>query len=98
MSFGGNIPTVNLTLKQVLIWINFKVALGGINMLLELAMAGYLQCNIVKREVVGPDLKCWYTCIDGTKDFAKTLKQYRCPDKLYVDRPPLTWKQRKKLK
>tara|TARA_B100000780_G_C21096047_1_gene442039 strand:+ start:473 stop:661 length:189 start_codon:yes stop_codon:yes gene_type:complete len=56
-------------------------------MIIELAMAGMLQCLLTKQVIVGPDLNCFYICKNGTKEYASTLKQYRCPKTLYVDMP-----------
>ena len=61
-------------------------------MLLELAMAGFLTCNLYKQEIVGEDRQCYYKCTDTSKDYASTLKQYQCPKRLQVDRPPLKFK------
>lgn len=63
-------------------------------MMLELVMAGYLQCNIVYQDIVKEDRFCFYTCTDSTREFASTLKQYSCPKTLYEDRPILPFKER----
>ena len=44
-------------------------------MILELAMAGMLQCSIKNEMIVEDDLLCFYQCIDTTKEFARTLKE-----------------------
>lgn len=62
-------------------------------MIIELAIAGMLQCNLVAQRIVKEDLNCYYICTDYTKEFASTLKQYRCPSKIYEDRAPLPWKE-----
>ena len=62
--------------------------------LLELAMAGWLSCTLVKNITVDYDRMCFYQCRDTSKEFAKTLKQYQCPKTLYVDRPALPFKKR----
>jgi hypothetical protein len=63
-------------------------------MIIELAMAGMMSCQIVHKEIVKEDLMCFYTCKDSTREFASTLKQYQCPKVLYVDRPVLPFKER----
>ena len=63
-------------------------------MMLELAVAGMLQCSIKNEMIVEEDLLCFYQCIDTTKEFARTLKEYSCPNKLYVDRMPLPFRDR----
>lgn len=67
-------------------------------MIIELAMMGWLQCFIDKVEIVEDELKCYYTCQDTSKEFASTDKQFSCPDKLYVDREPIPYKDRFKTK
>ena len=44
--------------------------------MIELVIAGMLKCMIAKREIEGNDLLCYYRCVDGTKEFARTDKQY----------------------
>ena len=44
--------------------------------MLELVVAGYLQCQIVHSMIVEEDLHCFYTCVDTTKEYANTLKQF----------------------
>ena len=63
-------------------------------MVIELAMAGMLQCFIAHKTIVEEDINCFYQCADTTKEFASTLKEYQCPRVLYVDRKPLPWKER----
>jgi|TARA_B110000444_G_scaffold201183_1_gene192970 hypothetical protein len=63
-------------------------------MIIELAMAGMLSCQIVYKEIVKEDLMCFYTCKDSSREFASTLKQYQCPKVLYVERPALPFKER----
>lgn len=63
-------------------------------MIIELAMAGMMSCQIVHKEIVKEDLMCFYTCKDSSKEFASTLKQYQCPKVLYVERPALPFKER----
>lgn len=65
-------------------------------MIIELAMAGFLKCQLVKQEIVDEDRKCYYICVDTSKEFASTLKQYQCPKVLYEDRPALPYKDRYK--
>ena len=62
--------------------------------MLELVVAGYLQCQIVHSMIVEEDLHCFYTCVDTTKEYANTLKQFTCPKTLYADRPSLPFKER----
>ena len=45
--------------------------------MIELAMAGMLQCVIATQIIVDEDRKCFYHCIDSSKEFASTLKQYQ---------------------
>ena len=61
-------------------------------MIIELALSGMLQCTLVHQQLVREKLNCFYTCTDTTKEFASTLKQYRCPKVLYADRPGLPFK------
>ena len=63
-------------------------------MIIELAMAGMLACDIKEEMIVNEDILCFYQCRDSTKEFARTLKEYQCPRKLYVDRNPLLFKER----
>ena len=63
-------------------------------MIIELAMAGMMSCQVVHKEIVKEDLMCFYTCKDSSKEFASTLKQYQCPKVLYVERPALPFKER----
>lgn len=65
-------------------------------MIIELAMVGFLKCQLVKQEIVDQDRKCYYICVDTSKEFASTLKQYQCPKVLYEDRPALPYKDRYK--
>ena len=37
---------------------------------------------------------CFYTCKDSSREFASTLKQYQCPNILYVERKALPFKER----
>ena len=68
------------------------------SMIIELAVMGMLQCFIDKTEIENDDLKCYYKCQDTSKEFARTNKHYSCPNKLYVDREPIPWKDRNKTK
>jgi len=63
-------------------------------MVIELAMAGMLQCVIAHKKIVEEDINCFYRCTDTTKEFASTLKEYGCPKKLYVERDALPWRDR----
>lgn len=63
-------------------------------MIIELAMAGMMSCQVVYKEIVKEDLMCFYTCKDSSREFASTLKQYQCPKVLYVERPALPFKER----
>ncbi len=63
-------------------------------MVLELAVAGMLQCSLKQDMIVEDDLLCFYQCTDTTKEFARTLKEYSCPQRLYVDRAPLPFRDR----
>ena len=65
-------------------------------MIIELAMVGFLKCQLVRQEVVGPDRKCYYLCQDTSKEFTSTLKQFQCPKVLYEDRPALPYSERYK--
>ena len=67
-------------------------------MIIELAVAGYLQCHIDTMKIVGDEIKCYYICQDTSKEFASTGKQFSCPKKLYVDRDPIPFKDRFKAK
>lgn len=62
--------------------------------MIELVMAGYLQCSLAAQIIVNEDRKCFYQCRDSSKEFASTLKQYQCPKTLYADRPALPFKER----
>ena len=53
-------------------------------MVIELAMAGMLQCTIAHKQIVEDDINCFYQCVDTTKEFASTLKEYQCPRVLYA--------------
>ena len=44
-------------------------------MVIELAMAGMLQCFIAHKQIVEDDINCFYQCVDTTKEFASTLIQ-----------------------
>lgn len=66
------------------------------HMVLELAIAGYLSCNLILQRIEGEDKQCFYKCSDTSKEFASTLKQFQCPRRLYVDRPPIPFKDREK--
>ena len=44
-------------------------------MVIELAMAGMLQCFIAHKQIVEDDINCFYQCVDTTKEFASTLKE-----------------------
>lgn len=66
-------------------------------MIIELAMAGMMSCQIVHKEIVIEDLMCFYTCKDTSREFASTLKQYQCPKTLYVERPPLPFNERDRI-
>ena len=61
-------------------------------MIIELAMAGMLQCSLVTQRIKGEDLYCFYQCVDTTREFASTLN--RCPKTLYADRAALLFKDR----
>ena len=63
-------------------------------MIIELAMAGMLQCSLVTQRIKREDLYCFYQCVDTTREFASTLKNYRCPKTLYADRAALLFKHR----
>ena len=64
--------------------------------MIELVLAGMLQCQLVHSMIVKEDLHCFYTCTDTTREYANTLKEYSCPKKLYVDRPALPFKERER--
>ena len=63
-------------------------------MIIELAMAGMLQCTLVTQRIKREDLYCFYQCQDSSREFASTLKNYRCPKTLYADRAALLFKHR----
>ena len=63
-------------------------------MIIELAMAGMLQCSLVTQRIKREDLYCFYQCVDSSREFASTLKNYRCPKTLYADRAALLFKDR----
>jgi hypothetical protein len=63
-------------------------------MIIELAMAGMLACDIRHQKIIEDDILCFYQCRDTTREFARTGKEYQCPQKLYVDRKPLPFKDR----
>ncbi len=63
-------------------------------MVIELALAGMLQCHIAHKKIVEEDINCFYQCVDTTKEFASTRKEYPCPKVLYVERPALPFKER----
>ena len=65
-------------------------------MIIELAMVGFLKCDLVKEEIIEQDRQCYYLCQDTSKEFASTLKQYQCPKVLYEDRPALPFSERYK--
>ena len=65
-------------------------------MIIELAMVGFLKCQLVKQEIIGEDRNCYYICVDTSKEFASTLKQYQCPKVLFEDRPALPYSERYK--
>ncbi len=64
------------------------------DLILELAMAGMLECSLVNQKFKREDLYCFYQCIDSTREFASTLKNYQCPKTLYADRAALLFKDR----
>ena len=64
--------------------------------MIELVIAGMLKCMIAKREIEGSDLLCFYNCVDRTKEFARTDKQYTCPKVIYEDRKPIPFRERNK--
>ncbi len=66
--------------------------------MVELVIAGMLKCMIAKQEIEGNDLLCFYRCVDGTREFARTDKQYFCPRVIYEDRKPIPWSERKYYK
>ena len=61
-------------------------------MILVLAMAGLMSCSIQFTAIKDEDRMCFYQCTDSTKEFARTNKMYQCPNKIYVERPPLKFK------
>ena len=63
-------------------------------MILELAVAGMMSCYLKKDIIVRDELLCFYQCMDTTKEFARTLKQYSCPTTLHVDRQALPFSKR----
>ena len=63
-------------------------------MIIELAMAGMLQCSLVDQRFKNEDIYCFYQCQDSSREFASTLKNYRCPKTLYADRAALLFKHR----
>tara|TARA_A100001035_G_scaffold113464_1_gene89056 strand:+ start:6289 stop:6534 length:246 start_codon:yes stop_codon:yes gene_type:complete len=63
-------------------------------MVIELAMAGMLQCSLVDQRFKNKDILCFYQCQDSSREFASTLKNYRCPKRLYADRAALLFKDR----
>jgi len=64
--------------------------------MVELVIAGMLKCMIAKSEIEENDLLCYYECVDGTKEFARTDKQYTCPKVIYEDREPIPFRERYK--
>ena len=64
------------------------------SMIIELAMAGMLECTLVTQKIKDDDLYCFYQCVDTTREFASTSKQYFCPKTLYEDRMPLPFRDR----
>tara|TARA_B100000925_G_C21830289_1_gene396852 strand:+ start:206 stop:451 length:246 start_codon:yes stop_codon:yes gene_type:complete len=63
-------------------------------MVIELAMAGMLQCSLVDQRYSKQDLFCFYQCQDSSREFASTIKNYNCPKTLYADRAALIFKDR----
>ena len=63
-------------------------------MVIELALAGMMQCFIAHKKIVEDDINCFYQSTDTTKEFASTLKEYSCPKVLHVERKPLPFKER----
>ena len=63
-------------------------------MVIELAMAGMLQCSLVDQRYSKQDLFCFYQCHDSSREFASTVKNYNCPKTLYADRAALIFKDR----
>jgi len=63
-------------------------------MIIELAMAGMLQCSLVDQRYKNKDLYCFYQCQDSSREFASTLKNFNCPKTLYADRAALLFKDR----
>ena len=63
-------------------------------MIIELAMAGMLECSLVTQKYKKEDVLCFYMCQDSTREFARTLKNYQCPKTLYADRAALLFSDR----
>lgn len=63
-------------------------------MIIELAVAGLMSCKLVYQDIVKEDLYCFYTCLDSSREFASTRKEYRCPPTLHVERPAMPFKER----
>ena len=59
----------------------------------DLAMAGLMACSIQFNVIAGDERMCFYQCKDSTKEFARTNKEYQCPNRLYVERKPLPFKE-----
>ena len=57
--------------------------------MIELVMAGLMSCSIQFVAIKDEDRMCFYQCKDSTKEFARTNKEYQCPNKIYVERPPI---------
>ena len=60
--------------------------------MIETVMAGLLACTIQFVAIKDEDRMCFYQCRDSTKEFARTNKEYQCPNKIYVERPELKFK------
>tara|TARA_B100000927_G_C16469930_1_gene471123 strand:- start:2043 stop:2285 length:243 start_codon:yes stop_codon:yes gene_type:complete len=60
--------------------------------MIETVMAGLLACTIQFVAIKDEDRMCFYQCRDSTKEFARTNKEYQCPNKIYVERPALKFK------
>lgn len=60
--------------------------------MIELVLAGYLQCKIVHRMIVEEKMHCFYQCQDSSKEYAVTDTRW-CPDVLIEDRLPLPFKK-----
>ena len=60
--------------------------------MIELAMAGLMACSIQFQAIKAEDRMCFYQCVDSSKEFARTNKEYQCPNKLYIDREPLNFR------